>query len=98
MANLLRSEAKFTWKEETALTRAYQDAINHMPLTIRTGSNQMWSMDFMVDVLTDGRSLPTLNVIDDYNREVVGIELVGIELDFSLAAQRVIRCLEPIDA
>ncbi len=62
-----------------------------LPLTIPTGSNQMWSMDFMVDVLTDGRSFRTLNVIDDYNREVL-----GIEIDFSLPAQRVIRCLERI--
>jgi len=61
------------------------------PLTVPTKSNQMWSMDFMVDVLTDGRSFRTLNVIDDYNREVL-----GIELDFSLPAQRVIRCLERI--
>jgi len=32
-------------------------------------SNVCWSMDFMTDVLRNGRRFRTLNVIDDYNRE-----------------------------
>jgi len=59
------------------------------PLTVPTKSNQMWSMDFMVDVLTDGPCLRTLNVMEDYNREAL-----AVEVDFSLPARRVIRCLE----
>ncbi len=51
--------------------------------------NIMWSMDFMHDSLADGRSFRTFNVIDDYNREGL-----GIEVDFSLPAVRVIRALE----
>jgi len=35
-------------------------------------------MDFMLDALTDGRSFRTLNVMEDYKREVL-----GIEVDFS---------------
>jgi putative transposase len=50
----------------------------------------MWSMDFMHDSLADGRGFRTFNVIDDYNREGL-----GIEVDFSLPAARVIRALEP---
>jgi putative transposase len=51
--------------------------------------NQVWSLDFMTDSLWDGRSYRLLNVIDDYNREVL-----GMEVDTSLPALRVIRLLE----
>ena len=53
--------------------------------------NAMWSMDFMHDALSDTRSFRTFNVIDDYNREGL-----GIEVDLSLPAVRVIRALERI--
>ena len=53
--------------------------------------NQTWSMDFMADQLSDGRSFRTLNVIDDFNREGL-----GIEVDFSLPAERVVRSLNRI--
>ena len=43
----------------------------------------------MHDQLVDGRSIRTLNVIDDFNREAL-----GIEVDFSLPSERVIRTLE----
>ena len=29
--------------------------------------NETWSMDFMADQLADGRSIRTLNVLDDFN-------------------------------
>jgi len=45
-------------------------------------------MDFMCDSLVDGRRFRLLNIIDDYNRE----SLV-IEIDTSLPAMRVIRTL-----
>ena len=60
-------------------------------LGIATAANQIWSMDFMSDSLTDGSSLRTFNVIDDYNREGL-----GIEVDLSLPGERVIRSLEQI--
>ncbi len=53
--------------------------------------NDSWSMDFMHDQLNDGRTYRLLNVIDDFNREGL-----GIEVDFSLPAERVIRSLEQI--
>ena len=58
------------------------------PLRVPGGPNQCWSMDFMSDALTDGRRFPTLNVVEDWNREVL-----GIEVDFSLPAARVVRLL-----
>lgn len=60
-------------------------------LSVPTAVNQVWSMDFMSDTLSDGRSLRTFNVIDDYNREGL-----GIEVDLSLPSARVVRCLEQI--
>ena len=48
-------------------------------------------MDFMHDQLEDGRCFRLFNVIDDFNREAL-----GIEIDFSLPAARVIRALEQI--
>ena len=41
--------------------------------------NAVWSMDFMADQLGDGRPFRLLNVLDDFNREGL-----GIEVDFSL--------------
>jgi len=61
------------------------------PLGEATAVNQVWSMDFMSDSLADGRTLRTFNVIDDYNRE--GLE---IEVDLSLPSARVIRSLENV--
>jgi putative transposase len=63
------------------------------PLWVPAAINQVWSMDFMHDQLSDGRSFRLFNVLDDFNRE--GLD---IEVDFSLPAERVIRSLEHIIA
>ena len=62
-------------------------------LVVPLSANQAWSMDFMHDQLADGRSIRLFNVIDDFNREAL-----GIEVDFSLPALRVIRTLDQIIA
>jgi putative transposase len=51
--------------------------------------NEVWSIDFMSDSLWDGRKFRVLNIIDDYNRE-----MLAMEADLSLPALRVIRALE----
>ena len=61
------------------------------PLAVPECANESWSMDFMHDQLSDGRSFRLLNVIDDFNREGL-----GIEVDFSLPSARVIRTLDRI--
>ena len=61
------------------------------PLVVPENRNECWSMDFMHDQLSDGRSVRLLNVIDDFNREAL-----AIEVDFSLPASRVIRTLEQL--
>jgi len=48
-------------------------------------------MDFMHDQLSDGRSYRLINVLDDFNREGL-----GIEVDLSPQAKRVIRALNQI--
>ena len=68
------------------LVRAKPEALA-VPDTI----NHTWSMDFMHDQLEDGRTFRLLNVIDDFNREAL-----SIEVDFSLPAERVIRSLEQV--
>lgn len=51
--------------------------------------NEVWSIDFMSDSLWDGRRFRLLNVVDDFNREVL-----ALEADLSLPSSRVIRVLE----
>lgn len=60
-------------------------------LAVPDAPNETWSMDFMSDQLEDGRTFRTLNVIDDFNREGL-----SIEVDVSLPALRVIRTLDRI--
>jgi putative transposase len=60
-------------------------------LAVPDQPNVTWSMDFMADRLEDTRSFRLLNVLDDYNREGL-----GIEADFSLTAERVVRSLDRI--
>lgn len=61
------------------------------PLAVPESRNEYWSMEFMHEQLSDGRSVRLLNVIDDSNREAL-----GIEVDFSLPASRVVRTLEQL--
>lgn len=61
------------------------------PLSVPTAPNQVWSIDFMSDSLTDGRKIRLLNIIDDFNRESL-----AIEVDTSLPSQRLIRVLEKL--
>lgn len=61
------------------------------PLAVPSTINESWSMDFMHDQLSDGRTCRLFNVIDDFNREAL-----TIDVDFSLPAQRVIRSLDQI--
>ena len=53
--------------------------------------NEVWSMDFMSDSLSDGRAFRVLNVIDDHNREC----LLG-QGSISFPSRRVLRHLEEL--
>lgn len=59
------------------------------PLIVPSTPNQTWSMDFMSDCLMNGRRFRVLNIIDDYNREVLRIEPY-----FSITSKRVVSIIE----
>jgi len=59
------------------------------PLLVPQMPNQVWSADFMSDSLYYGNRFRTFNVIDDFNREAV-----AIEIDSSITAKRLIRIFE----
>ncbi|OBS09263.1 integrase [Acidihalobacter prosperus] len=61
------------------------------PLKEPIKPDQVWSMDFMHDQLSDGRCFRLFNVIDDYRREGL-----AIEAGFSLPTLRVIRVLDQL--
>jgi len=58
------------------------------PLEVPKGFTETWSIDFMTDVLSNGTKFRSFNVIDDYNREAL-----FIEVDYSLKSSRVIWVL-----
>jgi putative transposase len=54
-------------------------------------ANHIWSMDFMRDSLSDGRSIKVLSVVDGYTRKCF-----RIEADTSINGVRVVRALTEI--
>jgi putative transposase len=70
------------------LTRA-----ERIPLPVPDQRLARWSMDFTVDTLADGRGFRTLNIVDDFTRECV-----AIEVDRSLPGLRVARVLDRLHA
>ena len=55
--------------------------------------NERWSLDFVHDVLANGRKFRTLTIVDDFTREAI-----GLEVDFSLTGERVVRVLSKLAA
>lgn len=64
-----------------------------IPLLVPEQPDLVWSADFMNDALYHGTRYRTFNVIDDYNREGL-----AIEIDTSLRAMRLIRVFERFKA
>jgi len=60
-------------------------------LAAPAGLNVIWAADFMADALYGGRWFRTLNVIDEGNRQALGIEVAT-----SIPSARVIRVLEQL--
>lgn len=56
------------------------------------GPNKTWSMDFMSDALQDGRKIRVLIIMDNYNREMLAIE-VGV----SIPARLVVSVLQRLE-
>ena len=60
-----------------------------VPASVPIAPNVRWSMDFVSDSLADGRKVRVFNVVDDYSREAL-----IMEVDTSIAGQRVARLLD----
>lgn len=102
--NYLRNVQGFSWNHKRVY-RIYCDLALNLrirpkrrlkrnapePLKEPIRPDQVWSMDFMHDQLTDGRSYRLFNVIDDYRREGL-----VIEAGFTLPAIRVTRVLDQL--
>lgn len=61
------------------------------PLAAPATLNQTWALDFVADMLYDGRRVRALTVIDEGNRE--GLE---IAIGLSLPSRRVVRVLDDL--
>ena len=59
--------------------RKHLRSVKREPLTPALGLNARWSMDFMSDAFADSRRFRVFNVIDDFSRECLAIE-VGTSL------------------
>ena len=62
-------------------------------LEAQTVVNGCWSVDFMGDALMHGQRFRTINVLDDFSREVL-----AVEVDTNLPVARIIRVLDSIAA
>jgi putative transposase len=60
-------------------------------LAAPTRSNERWSLDFMLDMLDDGRRFRILTVVDDFTRACL-----ALEVDTSLGGRRVVQVLQRV--
>jgi len=58
------------------------------PLEVPQSANEVWSIDFMSDSLYSGRRFRVLNIIDDYNREAL-----WMEIDTSIGSQSLVEVM-----
>ena len=72
-------------------TKKRLPARDAMPLFVPSSPNMVWSADFMSDALYHGSRFRTFNLIDDFAREAL-----AIEIDTSLRADRILRVFEQL--
>ena len=64
-----------------------------VPLYVPQLPDTVWSADFMSDTLACGRRFRAFNVVDDFNREAL-----HIEIDTSITSARLVRVFERLQA
>jgi putative transposase len=62
-------------------------------MSLPHGANQRWSLDFVSDVLADGRRFRVLVIVDDFTRECL-----ALVVDTSISGRRAARELDTIIA
>jgi putative transposase len=60
-------------------------------LQVPTGPNEIWSIDFVMDALANGRRIKCLTIVDDFTRECL-----DIAVDYGISGGYVARILEAI--
>jgi transposase InsO family protein len=84
----LYREERLTVKKRGGRKRALG---TRAPMALPQGPNQRWSLDFVSDMLADGRRFRVLVVVDDFTRECL-----ALVVDISLSRMRVARELAAI--
>jgi putative transposase len=64
-------------------------AVEREPLFLPERSNEVWSMDFVMDALSSGRWLKCLTIVDDFSKEAV-----DIVVDHAISGDYVTRALD----
>lgn len=77
----------------TKLPRRRRAAAVRETPTVPTAPNQSWAMDFMHDVLADGRKIKLLAIVDTFSRESV-----HLEVDYGFKASQVVDVLRRVVA
>lgn len=63
-----------------------------LPLLVPVRPSQVWSADFMSDALYNGVRFRTFNLLDDFNREAL-----CIEIETSLPSEHLVRVFEQLE-
>ena len=66
---ILKEEEAGILAKEICRKRRHGIAVARQPLRLSSGANQVWTMDFVMDSLANGRRLKILTVVDDFTKE-----------------------------
>lgn len=67
--------------------------LERQPLTLPDRPNQTWSMDFVMDSLSNGRRIKCLTIVDDFTKECLDIPVA-----LGISGEQVCRALDAIAA
>jgi putative transposase len=84
----LYSEAKLSVRKRR---RRKLVGIDRQQLAAASRPNEVWSIDFVMDALSNGRRIKCLTVVDDFTRECL-----DIAVDFGISGEYVARLLDRI--
>jgi putative transposase len=65
--------------------------VDRQALHVPSGPNEVWSIDFVMDALVNGRRIKCLTIVDDFTRECL-----DIVVDYGISGGYVARVLEAI--